>query len=183
MPIDCVWKLGPESTTDVDGRCQDIVRPTARRGDRAGIWTRLQMLDSLVPSIFTFFKDVHYLEAVAGCMTRSTRLLPRDTVSTALAGAFSDTTERTDRAVLPNCRVQLYVLPGAVGRSSGLGSSTATCLRHAPLLSNAQKSQTLQAPAHRSVSKPSSNCKIVAKKSILGSCSNTCPRKSQQKQL
>ncbi len=67
---------------------------------RAGIWTRLQMLDGLVPSIFTFFKDVHYMEALAGCMTRLTRLLPGDTVSTALARAFSDTTERTDRAVL-----------------------------------------------------------------------------------
>ena len=58
------------------------------------------MLGGLVPSIFTFFKDIHYLKALAGCITRLTRLLPGDTVSTALARAFSYTTERTDRAVL-----------------------------------------------------------------------------------
>ena len=66
---------------------------------RAGIWTRLQMLNNLVPFIFIFFKDVHYLETLAGCMTRLTRFLPGDTVFTALARAFSDTTERTDRVV------------------------------------------------------------------------------------
>ena len=67
---------------------------------RAEIWTRLQMVDGLVPSLFTFFKDVHYLEALAGCMTRLIKLLPGDTVYTALARAFSDTNERTDRVVL-----------------------------------------------------------------------------------
>jgi len=62
--------------------------------------SRLQVVDGLVPSLFTFFRDVHYLEALAGCMTRLTRLLPGDTVSTALARDFSDTAERTGRAVL-----------------------------------------------------------------------------------
>lgn len=65
---------------------------------RAGIWTRLQMADGLVPSLSTFFKDVHYLEALAYCVIRLTRLLPGETVSTALARAFSDTAGRTDRA-------------------------------------------------------------------------------------
>ena len=67
---------------------------------RADIWTRLRAVEGLIPSLFTFFKDVLYLEALAGCMTRLIRLLPGDTVFTALGRAFSDTNERSERAVI-----------------------------------------------------------------------------------
>ena len=111
---------------------------------RAGIWTRLQMLDGLVPSIFTFFKDIHYLKALAGCMTRLTRLLPGDTMSTALTRAFSDTTERTDRAVLQIAESSFTSCPAQSVDPVDLGLRQlyAYAMRHYPQMPKSPKSST-----------------------------------------
>jgi len=68
--------------------------------ERVAIWGRLQAVDGLIPSLFTFFEDVKYLEACANCVKRLVSLSPRDTVSTALEKAFCDTNQRADRAVI-----------------------------------------------------------------------------------
>ncbi|KFZ13857.1 hypothetical protein V501_03496 [Pseudogymnoascus sp. VKM F-4519 (FW-2642)] len=38
--------------------------------ERIGIWNRLRMVDGLIPSLFTFFKDVRYLELCNNCVKR-----------------------------------------------------------------------------------------------------------------
>ncbi|KFY68421.1 hypothetical protein V496_01043 [Pseudogymnoascus sp. VKM F-4515 (FW-2607)] len=38
--------------------------------ERIGIWNRLRMVDGLIPSLFTFFKDVRYLELCNNCLKR-----------------------------------------------------------------------------------------------------------------
>ncbi|KAF6229360.1 hypothetical protein HO133_007476 [Letharia lupina] len=102
------------------------------------------MLDGLVPFIFTFFKDVHYLEVLAGCMTRLTRLLPEDTVSTALARAFSDTTERTDRAVLQIAESSFTSCPAQSVDPVDLGLRQlyAYAMRHYPQMPKSPKPST-----------------------------------------
>ena len=68
--------------------------------DRRGIWTRLQAFNSLIPSLFSFFKDVNYLKALVNGITQLIRLSPQDTMSSALERAFSNTDHRADRAVI-----------------------------------------------------------------------------------
>ena len=68
--------------------------------ERVAIWGRLQAVDGLIPSLFTFFEDVKYLEACANCVKRLVSLSPRDTVSTALEKAFCDANQRADRTVI-----------------------------------------------------------------------------------
>lgn len=51
--------------------------------EREVIWGDLRSVDGLIPSLFTFFKDLKYLIACAGCLKRLVRLLRQDTVYTA----------------------------------------------------------------------------------------------------
>jgi len=68
--------------------------------DRVQIWSRLQAVDGLIPSLFTLFEDVKYLEICADCVKQLVSLSPRDTVSTALQRAFSGATQRADQAIV-----------------------------------------------------------------------------------
>ncbi len=68
--------------------------------ERVAIWGRLQVVDDLIPSLFTFFEDVKYLEACANCVKRLISLSLRDIVFIALEKAFCDTNQRADRVVI-----------------------------------------------------------------------------------
>ncbi len=68
--------------------------------ERVAIWGRLQAVDGLIPSLFTFFEDVKYLEACANCVKRLVSLSSRDIVSIALEKAFCDANQRADRTVI-----------------------------------------------------------------------------------
>ena len=56
--------------------------------EREAIWDELRSNDGLIPSLFTFFEDLKYLNACADCLKRLVKLSRRDTVSTALQRRF-----------------------------------------------------------------------------------------------
>lgn len=58
--------------------------------ERSSIWKRLKRTDGIIPSLYTFFKDLWYLESCANCIKRlitPSRLCP--TIRTAMRAAFS----------------------------------------------------------------------------------------------
>jgi len=89
--------------------------------ERVAIWGRLQAVDGLIPSLFTFFEDVKYLEACANCVKRLVSLSPRDTVFTALEKAFCDTNQRTDRAVIQVTESSFTSSPASLADRVDLG--------------------------------------------------------------
>jgi len=89
--------------------------------ERVAIWGRLQAVDGLIPSLFTFFEDVKYLEACANCVKRLVSLSPRDTVSTALEKAFCDTNQRADRAVIQVTESSFTSSPASLADRVDLG--------------------------------------------------------------
>lgn len=56
---------------------------------RAGILGRLQLIDCLIPSLYTFFEDINYLQVLVDCLKRLTSISLNNTISTALERAFS----------------------------------------------------------------------------------------------
>ena len=70
------------------------------QGEREAIWIRLQAFKGIVPSLFTFFEDVKYLEACADCLKWLVSLGPRDTVSTAYKKILTSETPGTDSALV-----------------------------------------------------------------------------------
>ncbi len=89
--------------------------------ERVAIWGRLQAVDGLIPSLFTFFEDVKYLEACANCVKRLVSLSPRDTVSTALEKAFCDANQRADRAVIQVTESSFTCSPASLADRVDLG--------------------------------------------------------------
>ena len=45
--------------------------------EREDIWSRLQMIEGLIPSFYTLFRDVQYLEHCVNCVKRLTALYPQ----------------------------------------------------------------------------------------------------------
>ncbi|OBT55954.1 hypothetical protein VE04_03627 [Pseudogymnoascus sp. 24MN13] len=57
--------------------------------ERIGIWNRLRMVDGLIPSLFTFFKDVRYLELCNNCVKRLVSVSPKQDVYRALRRKYT----------------------------------------------------------------------------------------------
>lgn len=57
--------------------------------ERLGIWSRLQMVDGFIPSLFTFFKDIRYLELCNDCVKRLVSVSPRQDVYLALRKKYT----------------------------------------------------------------------------------------------
>ena len=70
------------------------------RDEREDIWHELCSIDGLVPSLFTFFEDVKYLNACADCLKRLVKLSRRDTVSNALKRKFPLTNDADGQSVV-----------------------------------------------------------------------------------
>ena len=56
---------------------------------RAGIWGRLQLIDCLIPSLYTFFEDINYLQVLVDCLKWLTSISLNSIISTILERAFS----------------------------------------------------------------------------------------------
>jgi len=56
--------------------------------NRESIWSVLRTISGLIPSLYTFFEDLKYLEACAGSMRHLVRPSPRDTMRSALDNRF-----------------------------------------------------------------------------------------------
>ncbi|KAG9238306.1 hypothetical protein BJ875DRAFT_502178 [Amylocarpus encephaloides] len=56
--------------------------------DREAIWSVLRNIPGLIPSFFTFFRDLYYLQACAGSMRHLVQPTPRQTMRLALDDVF-----------------------------------------------------------------------------------------------
>ncbi|CAD6446248.1 f68f9563-ded7-4069-bc2f-2a3b06713e93 [Sclerotinia trifoliorum] len=65
--------------------------------EREAIWSELQSIEYLTPSLFTFFEDLKYLNACAGSLKRLVKLSCRDTVFSAFQQNFHFTNESNDQ--------------------------------------------------------------------------------------
>jgi Protein of unknown function (DUF3723) len=68
--------------------------------ERVGIWSNLQMVDGLVPSLFTFFKDLLWLQGLVSCVKRLTRPSGDQIVSSALENCFKGINQREGQVVV-----------------------------------------------------------------------------------
>jgi hypothetical protein len=61
--------------------------------ERKSIWKRMKNRKTIIPSLYTFFQDIYYLESCANCMKRL--VTPQPTIRMAMRKAFSpaDSTE------------------------------------------------------------------------------------------
>ncbi|KAH7323832.1 hypothetical protein BKA65DRAFT_555502 [Rhexocercosporidium sp. MPI-PUGE-AT-0058] len=62
--------------------------------ERDVIWERLKMIDGLVPSLFTFFRDIQYLKLCIDCLKRLVIVPKRESVCETLARTYSDENQR-----------------------------------------------------------------------------------------
>ena len=62
--------------------------------ERDKIWDRLQMVDGLVPSLFTFFRDIQYLKLCIDCLKRLVLVPKRASVCETLARSYSGKNQR-----------------------------------------------------------------------------------------
>jgi len=83
--------------------------------DREAVWCRLCSIDGLIPSLFTFFEDIKYLQATADCVKQLIKLSPRDTVFTALDNCFSNASQTSDQCIIQEADSTFAVRPGTSG--------------------------------------------------------------------
>jgi hypothetical protein len=75
--------------------------------DRDAIWSKLRTASGLIPSLFTLFEDLKYLQACAGSMRHLVEPAPGQTLRMALDARFFGSTENWDLAYR---RLWLYVM-------------------------------------------------------------------------
>jgi hypothetical protein len=82
--------------------------------EREAIWTDIlsETTDCLIPSLSSFFADVHYLKGPADCVKALVELWPDETVSSALERIFSDANQETDRCIIQQSESNFISIPG-----------------------------------------------------------------------
>ena len=65
--------------------------------ERDMIWDRLQRIDGLIPSLYTFFKDVQYLQVYINYIKRLTKVSPRETVLLSMKDKFTGQNQARDQ--------------------------------------------------------------------------------------
>ncbi|KFY04073.1 hypothetical protein O988_01015 [Pseudogymnoascus sp. VKM F-3808] len=86
------------------------------RSEREVIWGDLRSVDGLIPSLFTFFEDLRYLTACAGCLKRLVNLSRQDTVYTAFQRSFTYPNPVDNQYTLEVAESTFVVKPGLVDR-------------------------------------------------------------------
>lgn len=82
--------------------------------EREAIWTDIlsETTDCLIPSLSSFFADVHYLKGPADCVKALVELWPDETVPSALERIFSDANQETDRCIIQQSESTFISIPG-----------------------------------------------------------------------
>ena len=83
------------STLDAKSLCSQIkggeIFSAFSEHERDEIWSRLQEVDGLIPSLFTFFKDLLYLQVCVDCVRRLTTVSSGQSVCEAMERRFTGT--------------------------------------------------------------------------------------------
>ncbi|KAH7108733.1 hypothetical protein B0J11DRAFT_390979, partial [Dendryphion nanum] len=83
--------------------------------EREDIWNRLRHTDRLIPSLFTFFEDVKYLNACADCLKRLVKVSRKETVSMALDHKFTDVNQISGQYIVEIGESLFITRPGGTG--------------------------------------------------------------------
>lgn len=70
------------------------------REQREEIWSEIRSIDTLIPSLHTFFEDSKYLSACSDCLKRLVKLSPGYTVFTAFRQKFPYHADADDQVVI-----------------------------------------------------------------------------------
>ncbi|KAJ5369939.1 uncharacterized protein N7496_006031 [Penicillium cataractarum] len=106
--------------------------------ERSSIWKRLKRTDGIIPSLYTFFKDLWYLESCANCIKRlitPSRSCP--TVRSAMRAAFSSSDPAHTRLLIQTSETGLRYYSDSQGDPAELGYRQLWlyAMRHYPKLS------------------------------------------------
>ncbi|KAF2647755.1 hypothetical protein K491DRAFT_614063 [Lophiostoma macrostomum CBS 122681] len=82
--------------------------------EREAMWPDIlsETTDRLIPSLSSFFADVHYLKGPADCVKALVELWPDETVPSALERIFSDANQETDRCIIQQSESTFISIPG-----------------------------------------------------------------------
>jgi hypothetical protein len=93
------------------------------RSERELIWTRLEIFDGLIPSLFTFFQDINYLQLCVDCVKRLV-YVPRginSTVSSSLRRRLKYVRGGECRIVIQVAEDRFISRPGSLEERADLG--------------------------------------------------------------
>ncbi|KAI9767338.1 MAG: hypothetical protein M1840_005747 [Geoglossum simile] len=88
---------------------------------RQDIWERVQLVEGVIPSLFTFFKDILYLHECAACMRRLLSLTPRETVFSTLERRFTGVNQRDGFMIEQVAEDSFISKPGCLADQVDLG--------------------------------------------------------------
>jgi hypothetical protein len=89
--------------------------------ERETIWGRLHLIEGLIPTLFSFFKDLQYLQACVDCVRRLTRVSLRETVFTAMEKSFTGVNQRDGQVVVQMTESTFVSKPGSLADQIDLG--------------------------------------------------------------
>ncbi|KAH7310134.1 hypothetical protein BKA65DRAFT_485073 [Rhexocercosporidium sp. MPI-PUGE-AT-0058] len=95
-------------------RCEAARYLARLPGEREAIWTDIlsETTGCLIPSLSSFFADIHYLKGPANCIKALVELWPDETVPSALKRIFSDANQETDRCIIQQSESTFISIPG-----------------------------------------------------------------------
>ena len=104
--------------------------------ERDGIWSRLQMVDGLIPSLYTFFKDLQYLQVCVDCVKRLTRLSTGQSVYEAVERRFRGVNQTEGLVKVQTAEDNIISREGGLADQIDLGYRQiyAFSMRHYPRL-------------------------------------------------
>ena len=121
--------------------------------ERESIWKEVLSCsrDRLIPSLFTFFEDLKYLEDLADCVKHLLHISPRDSVFSAFEHSFSDARQVADQCVIQVPESTFAAAPGCSTDRIQLGirqMRVATMRDYLEMPAGPKKADPLAKPGH-----------------------------------
>ena len=94
--------------------------------ERASIWDRLRLVEGLIPSLFTFFQDLLYLQPCANCVKRLIRMPPKQkhlkpTVLTTIEQSYKGVNQEASQVTVQVAEASFISKPGGLTERIDLG--------------------------------------------------------------
>ena len=89
--------------------------------EREHILTKLLLVDGLIPSLYTFFRDLQYLQSCVDCVKRLISPSPGQTLFNAMECAFTGINQRDGQVTLQIAESEFINRPGTVADQVNLG--------------------------------------------------------------
>ena len=82
--------------------------------EREHILTKLLLVDGLIPSLYTFFRDLQYLQSCVDCVKRLISPSPEQTLFNAIKYTFTDINQRNGQVTLQIAESEFINRPSTV---------------------------------------------------------------------